>query len=379
MPRAVNAELSVDARTSIIIDYSALLQGVLTKYKSVSALALGHGVTVDMPARLWKSWNETGTVKTKPRSGPPTKWTPALNAKLESLIRKNRKWSCARLGNAISMSESAVLSQRKKLGYRPRKTIQRPMLKKKHMEDRIIYANEHKDDDHSKLYEVDLDESWKLSGGFDLPGYYKEGEKTPAVSVGRKRHPDKVMYLAVVGNAKGKGAKVAFIPCEEAWTLKKGDKRTGSKKGEKRQRNKNVNGTYYSELLDKALAATIKHPAFKKAKVIYAQDDNAPAHSDGQEVVQKVWEKYSKTKPKIQRQQQMPKSPDTNVCDMGIFRWIQHEVDVMEPEGRDGLCKACKKAWNKLSENHIANMFKKKNEVCQFILDCKGGNHYTGF
>ena len=79
--------------------------------------------------------------------------------------------------------------------------------------------------------------------------------------------------------------------------------------------------------LNKILGALIKHADFKDADAIYVQDDNAPAHKLSQECVQKVWDKYDKTKPRIIKQTQPPKSPDLNVCDMRVFSWVQQEID----------------------------------------------------
>ena len=224
-----------------------------------------------------------------------------------------------------------------------------------------------------------IGESWKYGGGFKRPGYYKKGEEGPIKNVGRKNDPDKVMYIACVGNSKGKGVKVALEPAEQTKELKRGDSRTGSKKGDKRKVNANVDGKFYAKKLNKILGALIKHADFKDADTIYVQDDNAPAHKLSQECVSKVWDKYKKTKPRIVKQTQPPKSPDLNVCDMRVFSWMQQQIDLDDCEDRKQLQKSVKKAWKKLSCDHIGKMFKKKTDVCKWILQNKGNNLYRNF
>ena len=171
----------------------------------------------------------------------------------------------------------------------------------------------------------------------------------------------------------------SLVPCEETHKLKRGDKRTGSKKGDKKKRNKSVDGEYYAVILGKILKKLISHPDFKDADDIWVQDDNAPAHSTGQDCVQKVWDKYSKTTPRVIRRKQPPKSPDTNVCDMNVFNWMQQQVDLDDCDSRGELEKSVKKAWKNLSSEHIGRMFKKKSDICEYILETKGGNHYRNF
>ena len=221
--RKAGGELTEEARMAIVVDYEAFSQGVRTKFASVKALALHHKVYPKYPAKIHKKWKESGTVKTAERSGQPTKWTKQKIKQLEKAIQKQRKSSCGKLAVKVGMSKDACWKKRKTLGYKPIHTIQRPLLNEHHKKARVEYATANGDDDHDRIFEADIDESWKYGGGFKRPGYYKKGEEVPVKSLGRKNDPDKVMYIACVGNSKGKGAKVALEPCEQTKELRRGD------------------------------------------------------------------------------------------------------------------------------------------------------------
>jgi hypothetical protein len=77
---------------------------------------------------------------------------------------------------------------------------------------------------------------------------------------------------------------------------------------------------------DDGIAATIR-TAFPQATTVYVQHDNAPAHV-GKDVVNRILTEVNKNNavPNIIIENQPANSPDTNVCDLGLFRSMKTEV-----------------------------------------------------
>ena len=133
------------------------------------------------------------------------------------------------------------------------------------------------------------------------------------------------MWMTALGNTRDMGVKVSFFPFAKKHTLLKWSKGRPSRGTECE-----CDWKVYAKTLTRVLKDIQTHEAFQGASVVHVQADNASVHADTQEVVAAVRTKYAArvaSKPGNQRQTQAPKSPDTNILDINIFRWLQNGID----------------------------------------------------
>lgn len=344
-------------------------------FESIRHLCNHYGVNYNFPRDLEKQLDQKGSFEVAKGRGAKLKIEGPLLKKFEAFIRRKRNSTATALAKHCGVSIATVIRARNRLGYKPTRQTIKPLLNKHHKAARLEYAHLHINDNHDRRYEVDMDESWKFVGGGDRPHWYKDGEERKISQRERKHHPEQVMFLAVVGNARGKGAKIMLHEFTETHILQRGNKRTGSKKGDKRKQNKKVNAAVYASALRKAHKAIRAHPYFKDARQpIWNQEDNCKAHIA--KVVGAVRDAAETMTPKIKSQKQAARSPETNVCDMSLFTWMQQYVDQKEPTDRKSLCRAVRAAWKALPEEQIVRTFKHKNKVCQLIIEHKGNNGF---
>jgi hypothetical protein len=124
------------------------------------------------------------------------------------------------------------------------------------------------------------------------------------------------------------------------------------------------------------IALRAAFPWVKPEELIYLVMDNAGGH--GTDV---AWETYTadlEEKHKVRIIRQCPRSPETNLLDLGIWMSIQAAVEkemYMKRGDIHALAVAVKNAWEtRLSENAFKNVYERLQNVLVMIDEDKGGN-----
>jgi len=104
----------------------------------------------------------------------------------------------------------------------------------------------------------------------------------------------------------------------------------------------------------KGITAAYLGPFFKKIKCAARKKlgpgnigiwlDNATVHKACKPLLEKLFQ------PVVF---QPPLSPDTNLCDAGVFVNMANMANCEEPNTQEGIRKAAKKAWTKLTPDHL--------------------------
>ena len=109
---------------------------------------------------------------------------------------------------------------------------------------------------------------------------------------------------------------------------------------------------------------------------IYLVMDNAGGH--GTDEAWKTFTNDLKEKYKVKIIRQCPRSPETNLLDLGIWMSIQAAVEkamYMKRGDIQALVNAVNDAWNtRLSEKAFMNVYERLQNVLVMIADDKGGN-----
>ena len=74
---------------------------------------------------------------------------------------------------------------------------------------------------------------------------------------------------------------------------------------------------------------------------------------------------------------QRPRSPATNMLDLGVWMAFQHVVKKMHFKKRkeaEALCKTVNVAWKQLDPVKLGNVYKRWKLVLDLIIEDKGGN-----
>ena len=96
---------------------------------------------------------------------------------------------------------------------------------------------------------------------------------------------------------------------------------------------------------------------------IYLQLDNAGGH--GTKTAIEAYKSSLQTEHNVIVINQPPRSPDSNVLDLGLWMAIQSNVDYIHQTtiSTDSVAKATQKAWSQLSKEIIGNVFGKLPEI----------------
>ena len=73
---------------------------------------------------------------------------------------------------------------------------------------------------------------------------------------------------------------------------------------------------------------------------------------------------------------QPPLSPDTNLCDAGVFVNMANMANNEEPNTQEGIRKAAKKTWNKITPAHLKKVSNRVRGNMKMIEKLEGGNWY---
>ena len=112
-------------------------------------------------------------------------------------------------------------------------------------------------------------------------------------------------------------------------------------------------------------------------EIIYLVMDNAGGHGTVEAI--ETYTKHLMDKYNIQIVHQVPRSPETNLLDLGIWRSVQSAVEkehLYRCHDADALARTVQKAWDeRLRSTVFANVYKRLLRVLKLIIDDNGDNN----
>ena len=239
---------------------------------------------------------------------------------------------------------------------------------------------------------VHVDEKWFDKLKVSRRIIMAQGEKVPKRSAKHKSHIEKVMFLCAQARPRYDPAKkqnwsgkLAMIPIGDYKQAQRNS--VHYKKGDRKWQNKTVDTDTYLQLMKTVIRNIAKQwprgqwsdPAFK----VKIQHDGAPAHSSrdfkhGWHLM--ICELYLQgvlpTMEKIVLYKQPPNSPDTNICDLGLFNAIQARYERSAPRDSLEIIDCVLKAWRDFPLKNINYLFLTLQGVYNEIIDSHGGNDF---
>ena len=261
------------------------------------------------------------------------------------------------------------------------------------IDDRSMYRNERHDLVYEDLMDVvHIDEKWfdkcKVSRNIIMV----QGEKKPHRTSKHKSHIEKVMFLCAQARPRydpqkkqNWSGKLVMIPIGEYTEALRNS--VHYKKGDRKWANKTVDTETYLKLMETVVRNIAKqwprgqwsNPAFR----VRIQHDGAPAHCSGD--FKRGWhmmlaelyvEGVLPTTDKIVLYKQPPNSPDTNICDLGLFNALQARYERSAPKDSLEVIDCVLKAWREYPLSKINYLFLTLQAVYNQIIDHHGANDF---
>jgi hypothetical protein len=153
------------------------------------------------------------------------------------------------------------------------------------------------------------------------------------------------------------------------------------RKGEKKVEDVSCDSKYMLNVMKEIVGPAIRN-AFHwadKDETIYLVMDNAGGHGTDEAIEQ--YTKYLWEEHKIEIIWQVPRSPETNMLDLGLWRSIQSAVEkvhAFKVYDADALARSAEKAWrNRLQSGVFERVFQRLLKVLKIIEDDNGGNDFV--
>lgn len=337
------------------------------KRNAVVALYLGEKSTMEIVrelkhlkihksfvCRTIKRWNETGSVKDRPKSGrPKSATTKKVVDKVRKRIQRNPRRSAKEMAREMSVSSgsmSSILKNDLELKpYKRQKVHDLTAKQKKLRLDRsrlllrravrgdfpnIVFSDE-KNFPLEQYLNKQNDRVWLKE---------RSSENLDQRTVGRNQHPPQVMVWAAV-TANGR-SPITFIE-------------PGVK----------VNATYYREKVLKAALMPWARKHFGLRPWTF-QQDSAPAHKAR---VNQEWLKNNV--PNFISHTEWPsKSPDANPLDYCLWSILETKVGAKKYHSMDAFKKAIVREWDKIPEDHVRRACEAFTTRLKEIVKAKGGH-----
>ena len=123
-------------------------------------------------------------------------------------------------------------------------------------------------------------------------------------------------------------------------------------------------------------------PAIRKkmsgAKLVTVQMDNAGGHGMAT-LHKKISNALPARKgggPTIELVDQPAQSPDTNVCDLGLFRSVDSRIPKFRPFQLDRFARMVSKAHRQYPGDKVEQLYQTKIAVCKKMVEAKGDNSF---
>ena len=280
----------------------------------------------------------------------------------------------------MKQSTSQIQRKLKALKATKHKVEMRPKLKREHVVARKIFAATMLD--NRFLLHFDLDEKLfytKSINGYVwvLPDHMTDGEirNIKEKHVESKSHITKVMVVTCVGRPIHDGCvdfdgKLHMTRCSVPYTAQKDS--IHHKKGDRYDKDVNVNGVLYVHIIKQILArVTTLFAAAYPDKIITIQHDGAGPHRSLAAEVE-VTRLGAINVPMVVFIRQNPQSPEQNANDLAAYRHMGSVVAEFDYKTADELMDAIIAAWKAIPEDLLDRVFAMKCLVFKEIVRMGG-------
>lgn len=228
------------------------------------------------------------------------------------------------------------------------------------------------------MWTSDIDEklfyAWSSRGRLKLP----PGEEPIKTSLQSKRYIPKVMMLAAVARPNKKfkfDGKVGIWPIRDLRPAKRGDRRTGLKRGDMVWESATLDGERWVQLLVDTVFPAIR-TNLSRAKVVKVQFDNAPGHRTSRFIDPRIEVALTSSRPHIRLVSQPAQSPCTNVCDLGFFNSIDSRLPKLRSFKLPEFISQIENAFGAYPLDKLDKLFDTKSLVVACIQEAEGENTF---
>ena len=295
-------------------------------YRKISAK---FNIPVSTIGNLIIKWKTHGTTINRPRTGAPRKISTRAFRMIARKVTKDRNTTRGELqkeleGSGIVVTKPTISNALRREGFKSRTARKTPLLKKKHLRDRLKFANDH-------LHEPDgyWDKIiWSDETKIELFG------KNTTRRVWRK---DGTAYdpKNTIPTVKFGGGSIMVWGCFTS----KGPGALHIIEGK-------MDATKYVEILNNCLLSSVK--ALGMGRKWIFQQDNDPKHTA------KMTSKWFEEK-KINVLQWPSQSPDLNPIE-NLWRELKIAVHKRDPRNIQDLKKVCVEEWAKIKPDHCKKL-----------------------
>ena len=380
--RRKHVNKSPNSHAKLILDWAQLPEKGPDRRQAVAKLCEEHGVSPSYPPKLIKRVaNNQGLPL---RRGHDAFHEKRINEEDEELIKEVLR-ECAydltfrQLEELTGIPKTTLGNHfNKAKGWYQCAKKTRPLLTEAHKDARLAWAKENLGNewyDH-----VDLDEKWFYvysgSGRLKMPA----GEERPKTRLKSKRFVGKIMVLTAVTRPRGN-----FNGILGSWRVatpfiyKRAATFQGNsyEAGDSRSKDCEMDGKKFATML-----RTNVFPAIRKkmsgAKLVTVQMDNAGGHGMAT-LHKKISNALPARKgggPTIELVDQPAQSPDTNVCDLGLFRSVDSRIPKFRPFQLDRFARMVSKAHRQYPGDKVEQLYQTKIAVCKKMVEAKGDNSF---
>ena len=283
-----------------------------------------------------------------------------------------------RTGNRQSTSQ--IQAKLSRLGATKHKVEMRPKLKRQHRIARKIFAMSMLDNRFH--WHFDIDEKLfytKSINGYVwvLPDHMTDGEirEIKEKHMESKSHITKVMVVTAVGRPIHNDVidfdgKLFMTRCSVPYTAKQDS--VHHKKGERYDKDVNVNGELYVHIIKQMLARiTSLFGKYYPNAIITIQHDGAGPHRS-LKAEKEVTRLGEINVPMVVFVRQNPQSPEQNANDLAVYRHLGAVVAEFDYRTADELMDAIIAAWQAIPENLLDHVFAMKCLVFKEIVRMDG-------
>ncbi|KAK3260920.1 hypothetical protein CYMTET_30152 [Cymbomonas tetramitiformis] len=369
------SHLTEDQRFRILKDYNDI--GKPGGFSSVAALAKKHRVRREMPSIIAKKWKtRNGSFKRKGSIPPKRKLDARVVRRIlrtQSLHKRTTDAALAELVKAegIDVSRRAISELLHKEGIKRFKLKYKPLLRKKHREERLKYCQNYLH--HHFNHHIEYDEKFFTHESSRASEKRRASDEPGYSTYQSKSH--KPQTFIMVGACKpdienGCDGKIFMQRVSrEKIALRKS-------KHHERHEKYDVDCTMDAEKCAEMTCALLRksRAAFPTALDLSSQGDNASPHAAAKITIDKEYSKLG-----ITRVAQPAQSPDLNILDLVVFPAMQHAVDtkcIGSAKTPESVVDAVQKVWNELEPGTLHMAFEIKRIVMQTIILHKGGNNF---
>jgi hypothetical protein len=335
-----------------------------------TALMEKYNCTYDYPKRLLNRVLERGTLENGKSTGRPREYDEDFWKKMcdivESFQAENLRTATDADIQAEFMAEGCeripccetIRKKKKEAGFVTKKKVEKPVLDSAAKEARNEFAIEHNEQSFERM--VVIDQKWFCEGKPKMALQYQERPGHPI--------PRELKFLPKKAETTTQQKKIMML-CAVSENMTIGmyemDKKEYTKCKTK------------SGSLAKGITAAYLEPFFRKIKRAAKNKlgpgnigiwlDNATVHKACKPLLERLFQ------PVVF---QPPMSPDTNLCDAGVFVNMANLANIEEPNSQEGIRKAAKKAWKKLTPEHLKKVSNRVRDNMKMIEQLEGGNWY---